>query len=200
MFVITKMNQLLILALIVKIVRIKTIVGRKFPNIIFFLCSLEKKRRKYFFKIKVWQFEDLAKTDYPNGNKKIDLISYLNKETFIDRNKISTFFKFAVISTIFWIFETFSPAIPIFENTKPYEAIPFQFSLHIKRNIGSELEHHEYLHQTRDDPRTMFTKKLLNVCEKVGTIIVYNQSFEMNIIKLLAKNFPEKSTSLLNFK
>ena len=35
--------------------------------------------------------EDLAKSDYPNGNKKIDLISYLNKETFIDRNKISAF-------------------------------------------------------------------------------------------------------------
>ena len=64
--------------------------------------------------------------------------------------------------------------------------------------MDSELEHHEYLHQTRDDPRIMFTKKLLNVCEQVGTIIVYNQSFEMNIIKLLAKNFPENSASLLD--
>ena len=64
--------------------------------------------------------------------------------------------------------------------------------------MDSELEHHEYLHQTRDDPRIMFTEKLLNVCEQVGTIIVYNQSFEMNIIKLLAKNFPENSASLLD--
>ena len=70
--------------------------------------------------------EDLAKTDYPNGNKKIDLISYLNKENFIDRND----FKFLDSSTyplFFLDFETFSSAIPIFENTKLYEPIPFQF-------------------------------------------------------------------------
>ena len=171
---------------------------KEIPKYNIFSVFTGKKAEKIFLQNKSMAVEDLAKDDYPNGNKKIDLISYLNKETFIDRKKISTFFNSLSYPLFFLDFETFSPAIPIFENTKPYEPIPFQFSLHIERNIGSELEHHEYLHKTRDDPRVMFTKKLLNVCEQVGTIIVYNQSFEMNIIKLLAKNFPENSASLLD--
>jgi Domain of unknown function(DUF2779) len=40
-------------------------------------------------------------------------------------------------------FETFSPAIPIFPNTRPHQRIPFQWSLH-HRN-GSELIHVDFL-------------------------------------------------------
>ena len=57
-------------------------------------------------------------------------------------------------------FETFSPAIPRFAGTSPYDAIPFLFSVHIERK-GLNPGHKEYLHEGRDDPRPQLAKRLI---------------------------------------
>ena len=100
---------------------------KEIPKYNIFSVFTGKKAEKIFLQNKSMAVEDLAKTDYPNGNKKIDLISYLNKENFIDRNKISKFLDSLTYPLFFLDFETFSPAIPIFENTKPYEHLRQMF-------------------------------------------------------------------------
>lgn len=49
-------------------------------------------------------------------------------------------------------FETFSPAVPRFAGTRPYDAVPFQFSVHTERR-GAPPDHADYLHEGADDPR-----------------------------------------------
>ena len=42
-------------------------------------------------------------------------------------------------------FETVNPAIPRFPGMRPYDQLPFQWSVHVLRQPGAEPEHHEFL-------------------------------------------------------
>jgi hypothetical protein len=89
-------------------------------------------------------------------------------------------------------FETFGPAVPVFEGTKPYQRIPFQFSLHIVQEDG-KTEHISFLAEGQSDPRKKFIKALKNSLGTEGSIIVFYQTFEQGLMKELARDFPEYS-------
>ena len=57
-------------------------------------------------------------------------------------------------------FENTIDAIPLINRLYPYDAYPFQFSLHVLSRSGT-LSHFEYLHQDTSDPRIDVTNKLL---------------------------------------
>ncbi len=94
-------------------------------------------------------------------------------------------------------FETFNPAIPPFDGTKPYRQIPFQYSLHRKESVSAELEHSGFLAEAGIDPRLPLIESMLFGLEGPGDIVVYS-SFEAGRIKDLAKQFPEHSAALLD--
>ncbi len=75
-------------------------------------------------------------------------------------------------------FETFSTAVPLFDGSRPYEQIPFQFSLHIVRKAGAKPEHRKFLAEGRRDPRSEFMRQLKSVVEPSGSIVAFNAPFE----------------------
>jgi len=85
-------------------------------------------------------------------------------------------------------FETFMPAIPKFPLTRPYQAIPTQWSNHIEAEDGS-VRHHEYLCTTPTDPREELAVTLLESLGREGSICVYS-SYERAILKSLAEALP----------
>jgi len=93
-------------------------------------------------------------------------------------------------------FETFNPAIPPFDGTRPYRQIPFQYSLHRKESPSSDLEHSGFLAEAGIDPRLPLIESMLSELEGPGDIVVYS-SFEAGRIKDLAEQYPEHSTALL---
>lgn len=96
-------------------------------------------------------------------------------------------------------FETFQTAIPPFKKTKPYDQIPFQFSLHtLERN--NTIKENSFLNTENIDPRLDFTKKLIELTNNTGSIVVYNQSFESGVIEYLAEIFPQYKNELMQIK
>jgi hypothetical protein len=91
-------------------------------------------------------------------------------------------------------FETIGPAVPIFDGTRPYQDIPFQFSLHVVREEEASPEHFSFLASGTDDPRPALLSELKKILGDSGSIIVYNQGFEEGILKDLASVFPEYSS------
>jgi hypothetical protein len=88
-------------------------------------------------------------------------------------------------------FETVNPAIPRFAGMHPYDHLPFQWSLHIQRELGAEPEHHEFLAEDRSDPRREFIAALCDALGECGGIVVYNQHFESSRLSELAEWLPE---------
>jgi hypothetical protein len=90
----------------------------------------------------------------------------------------------------FMDFETVNWAIPRFPGMRPYDHLPFQFSVHVQRQPGAEPEHHEFLATDASDPRREFISSLCAVLGESGSIVVYS-SFESQRLSDLASWFPE---------
>lgn len=132
----------------------------------------------------------------PTGIKAVDVQSYLECETLVNAAAISGFLNQIEYPIYYLDYETIMPAIPMFDGTRPFQQIPFQFSVHIQHEPGGELTHHEFLHKDRSDPRRNFAKKLVELCGDRGTVLVYNQSFEIARNKELAQDFPEYADAI----
>ena len=91
-------------------------------------------------------------------------------------------------------FETFAPAIPRFAGTRPYDAIPFLFSVHSERT-GSPPAHEDYLHEHDNDPRPRLVERLIEALGHEGTICTYS-GYERQVLRALAAALPEQAEAL----
>jgi hypothetical protein len=110
-------------------------------------------------------------------------------ETHIDKEAIKAFLATIQYPVYFMDFETINPAVPLFDGSRPYQRIPFQFSVHVQRKPGGELEHHSFLSRDREDPRKRFLEELKEALGKEGTIMVFNRGFEEGVLSELADFF-----------
>lgn len=92
-------------------------------------------------------------------------------------------------------FETVSPPIPLYPHTRPYQAIPFQWSDHILSEKG-DLAHFSYLFKEDTDPREDFAVTLLETLGDSGTVFTYS-NYERRIVTELAEYLPQRSGQLL---
>ncbi|MBD0316291.1 MAG: DUF2779 domain-containing protein [Nitrospiraceae bacterium] len=90
-------------------------------------------------------------------------------------------------------FETVMLAVPRFARTRPYQAIPMQWSNHIQRESG-ELIHHEFLHDAASDPRQRWAEALIESLGERGSICVYS-AYERAVMEQVAEAFPEFRTA-----
>jgi len=112
-------------------------------------------------------------------------------QPYVDKEAIREFLSGLEYPLYYLDFETFSTAIPLFDDTRPYQNIPFQFSLDIQKTPGGGIGHHEFLAQARDDPRPALLASLSRLIGSRGSIIAYNKSFEEGVLKNLGESFPE---------
>ncbi|MEM4336505.1 MAG: DUF2779 domain-containing protein [Candidatus Woesearchaeota archaeon] len=108
----------------------------------------------------------------------------------IDKQNIKNFLSKLKYPVHYLDFETFGSPIPLYNNSRPYQQIPFQYSLHIDN--GRKLEHYSFLASGAKDPRKSFLSSLKKNIRKEGSIVVYNQSFESRILSEIADIFPKE--------
>src|SRR3989338_1565644 len=90
-----------------------------------------------------------------NAQQVIQLECAKTGKTHIDEKQIKRFLETLGDVQCHLDFETCMFAIPEFDGTRPYQKIPFQFSLQVVPGA-----HFEYLHNGRDDPRPGFLTAL----------------------------------------
>lgn len=88
-------------------------------------------------------------------------------------------------------YETFSPAIPMFDGYRPYQRIVFQYSLHIQRESGGELDHHEFLAKELKDPTRELSRSLQEKIDKKGSFVVWFADFEKGCNREMGERYPE---------
>lgn len=91
-------------------------------------------------------------------------------------------------------FETIMPPVPRYARTRPYQAIPVQWSDHIEQESGT-VHHREFLHEDGTDPRRPLTIALLEAVGDRGSICVYSD-YERVILEQLAVALPDFRSDL----
>ena len=136
--------------------------------------------------------------DIPEGydlsfKQKIQLECEKTLKPRIDRKAIFSFLSKLVYPLYFLDFETFSEAIPCYDGTRPYQRIPFQFSLHVLDSMNGTGKHYPFLAEGRGDPRGDLLSSLKDKLGSRGSIIVYCESFEKGVLNELAESFSQYS-------
>lgn len=138
-------------------------------------------------------FEDLQNEDM--NRKYLEQIDFeLNdRQPKIDREAIADLLDSLKYPLYFIDYEACQYAIPKYEGTRPYQQIPFQYSLHIIPEKGADLEHKEFL-ANHDDENLIrsFAESMVENLPEDGSVIVYNRTFEeSHVNKKLAEMFPD---------
>jgi len=144
----------------------------------------------------VYSINDIPDDFHFGSNASLQLAHHKSQEIKIDKSAIKEFLNTIEYPINFFDFETFQNAVPRFDNQRPYAQMPFQYSLHILHKDGT-LEHKEFLASEYEDPREPLINQMLNDITPTGSIIAFNQSFEITQIKNLALFCPDKSEELL---
>ncbi len=137
--------------------------------------------------------------DYPlSESQTLQVHADKTGETVIDRQQIQNFLNPFRYPLYFLDFETFNPAVPLYDFSRPYQQIVFQYSLHILEKPGAELIHKEFLAGTDTDPRPKMMEQLIRDIKTEGSIIAYNKGFEVGRLKEIAGDFPRYETAFDN--
>ncbi len=109
----------------------------------------------------------------------------------IDKKEIENVLNSYTYPLYFFDYETYAPAIPIYDGFFPYQRIPIQFSLHIIDKKGGQVRHVEYLETQNVDPSEIVAKMLSENIEPEGTILAWNVGFEKSVTMELALRLPQ---------
>lgn len=120
----------------------------------------------------------------------------LSRKTFFDKKGARQDLSTHKLPVYFLDFETINLAVPIWKGKRPYQQVPFQYSLH-KIDRNGALSHRSFLDLSGKDPAKPFAESLIDDCGKLGTIYVYNIGFESGRVRELAESYPRLKKSLL---
>jgi predicted RecB family nuclease len=115
-------------------------------------------------------------------------------QAFFDRAEAQKTLAQYTLPAYFLDFETISLAVPRWSGVRPYQAIPFQFSVHCLSSPSS-LHHHAFLDLSGSDPSEKLIEALIAACGTAGPVYVYS-SFEKTCISQLATRFPLNAITL----
>jgi hypothetical protein len=126
-----------------------------------------------------------------NEKQQIQCRCINNCNPYIEKDSIRHFLGELEYPLYYLDFETFGTAIPLFDGTRPYQNIPFQFSLHVKETPDGQPKHYSCLAEGKADPRPGLIKTLSRSIGINGSVIAYNKSFEEGVLASLGDTFAE---------
>ena len=141
------------------------------------------------------RFADLPLDDL-NKAQRQQVETTLNQQDLIATDKVREFIDTLWYPLCHLDFESFNTAIPKFDGIRPYQQVPFQYSIHLQQSAGAAPQHFEYLAQPGFDPRRELIEQLLAVIPEDACVLTYNQAFEKSVLKELAALFPDLAEAI----
>lgn len=133
----------------------------------------------------------IPETFHLTPRQRIQLEAERTGEPHIDRQAVTRFLGTLAYPIHYLDFETFQTAVPLIEGTRPYQQVPFQWSLHIQDSPGATPTHSGWLWDGGGDPRRLMLEGLERDIGETGSVVAYNASFEKARLRESAEAFPE---------
>lgn len=175
--------------------------GVKSPSV-FDLYSLGFDKKINYYRRGVVGFDKLKAYGCkltPAQTRQVDCALGLSGDV-IDKKAIRGFLDKLHYPLYFLDFETMQLAVPQFVGTRPYEQIPFLYSLHYVEREGGEVKHKEFLAEPGSYPEKAIAEKLAADIPSGACVLAYNKSFECGRLKELAAKFPYIADKLNEIK
>lgn len=173
-------------------------IQNKIPDYsVFNISGLNAKKKFDLYHSGIININDVP-SDYPLSQKqRAQVDGELANIEVIDRAEISQFLNELHYPIYHLDFETYQDAIPQFTGQRPYQQIPFQYSIHVEQENGY-IDHFAYLAESGEDPRRKVAEALVKDILMDVQVLAYNASFERSIVQKLAEQFMDLYEHLMN--
>lgn len=167
------------------------------PDIsIFNLYRMRSKQKFDLYERGVLNYEDIPENLSLSEIQEKQVAAISTGVITVDKGLIQEFLDGIDYPISFFDFETFQNPVPRFNGQRPYMQMPFQYSLHIGDVMGN-MTHSEFLGDHNCDPRRELCEQMLRDIPGSGSIMAYNQSFEISRIREMAEEFEDLREELL---
>ena len=164
---------------------------------IHYLYRIRDGQRSQFISENIELVSDIPES-YVKGGQRIQVVCEQKQESHIEKQKIEEHITKLKYPLYFLDFETISYPIPRYNGTRPFQNLPFQYSLHVQFSPDSPLDHYEFLFEQNENPMRAIAERLALDLGNEGSIIVYHQSFEKKCLEELSDAFLDISLPLKN--
>jgi len=161
------------------------------PYSIYDLCSINAEKISQLESKGITKIIDIPENFELSKKQELQIQTTKQNKVFIDKDRIKNFLNSVQYPIYFLDYETLMSIVPYFDGLKPYQQVPFQYSLHILDSPQAELRHLEYLHRENSNPAEPLSKTLKSQLGTSGSIFTWNMSFEKNCNDLLGKLVPK---------
>ncbi len=142
------------------------------------------------------RMEDVP-ADTLGWRQKLQLNGLINQKDYVDKEAVKAILNSLWFPLCFMDFETtYMVPVPLFDGMRPYEQLPFQYSLHVIEKEGDDPVHHAYLAKDLKNPCEEFLSNLLAAIPPGTCILTWNKTFEVKRLEELAAKFPEKRAEI----
>ncbi len=142
------------------------------------------------------KMEDVP-ADTLGWQQRLQLDGLRYRKNHIDKNAVKAFLDSLWFPLCFMDFETtYMVPIPLFDGMRPYEQLPFQFSLHVIEKEGADPVHYAHLAKDLKNPCEEFLSNLLAAIPPGACILTWNKTFEVQRLQEVAVRFPEKRAEI----
>lgn len=135
--------------------------------------------------------KDIPLENQPSSRMFAQMEANSTNTFFVNHKALKEFMQKIQYPLYFFDIEAYQPAIPLFNETTPFQAIPFQFSLHYAASKDAPLEAYEYITPPGQDGREEFLKVFIQATQIPGQILVFNTILEKGILFKLGKLYPK---------
>jgi len=143
------------------------------------------------YKQGIVKMEDVSR-DTLGSRQQLQYDGTLYKKNFVNKNEIQKFIDSLWYPLAFMDFETtYMTPVPLFDGTRPFQQVPFQYSLHWVESPNDKMNHCEFLALVKGDPRKQFLTTLLEAIPENACVLTWNKGFESQILRALAERFPK---------
>src|SRR3989344_3882620 len=144
----------------------------------------------------LFHLHDIEDSSEFNDRQQNQIETHKSKEEIVVKAEIENVLRGYAYPLYFLDYETFAPAIPLYDGYSPYQRIPIQFSLHYIEKKGGPLLHTEYVHVENSDPSEIVAEKLIDIIDPKGTVLAWNVGFERSVTNELAERLPQHAVAL----
>ncbi len=163
---------------------------------IFLLTGVPRREQMRLFEQGVKTVDRVADSEDVNELAKLQIKTWREGNKHIVREELKNWLLDFQTDVLFLDIENFMPAVPRFENTRPFHALPFAYSLHERKANEKNTTHKFFMAEPGADPRVAFINQLLLDTAGEKPVLVYDASAEKNTLSLLKKAFPDRAAEL----
>lgn len=116
----------------------------------------------------------------------------------VDHEELGRFLDRLRFPALFLDFEAVNSALPLYQDSAPFEHVPFLFSAHLLAapEDEAEAEHFDYIMAPGRDERSSLAEAVAGVVARANSIVVFDATFERKVLGYLADRVSRSAEEL----